>query len=371
MPAVQARISPTPLVSICVPTYNGTQHLRECLDSALGQTFHDFELVIVDDGSVDETATIAREYAQRDPRVRLYLNGRNLGLVENWNRCVALAQGQWIKFLFQDDYLEPTCLDRMLEACQPGVLLTVCRRTYLFQPETPDHMKRMYERHLSTDSLRQHFADCRVITPEVFAKHMLRYPTTNCIGEPTATLFHRSAFERFGGFLHDIVVLCDWEYAARIAVQTGLSYVDESLATFRVHSKSATQTNFARNRYRVEVLDLVSAHHELAYAPLYEPVRRAASRHQPTVDLRFRLTESAQRARRLARRYARDPLRPDPRAPAEWADAVRRYPRLATIPPGYRAAKVAVALRRARWTVLRQFERAAGFLGVSASVGPS
>lgn len=371
MSALQARISPAPLVTICVPTYNGARHLRECLDSALGQTFHDFELVIVDDGSSDETTTIAQEYVERDSRVHLSVNDQHLGLVPNWSRCVALARGRWIKFLFQDDYLEPTCLDRMLEACKPGVLLAVCRRTYLFHPETPDHIKAMYKQFISTHSLRQHFGDRGMITPEVFAEHMLRHPTVNCIGEPTAMLFHRSAFERFGEFHRDIAVMCDWEYAARIAVQAGLVYVDEPLATFRVHSQSATQTSFARTRYRVEVLDSLIVHHELAYAPLYEPVRRAARQQEPPVDLMFRLTEWAQWARKEAQRYARDPLQPDTRAPREWADAVRRYPRLAAIPPGYRAAKVAATLRRARWAVLKQIEKAANFLGASTPIGLS
>src|SRR6266498_4705624 len=105
-----------PKVSICIPTYNGAAYLADCLDSALAQTYREFELLLVDDGSTDDTVKIAEDYERRDSRIRLVSKGKNLGLVQNWNRCVKLAQGDWIKFLFQDDLLDSSCLTRMLEA---------------------------------------------------------------------------------------------------------------------------------------------------------------------------------------------------------------------------------------------------------------
>ena len=92
-------VSPNPLVSVCVPTYNGARFLRQCLDSALAQSWRDLEILVVDDGSTDESVAIARDYARRDDRVRVAVNAANLGLVENWNRCVALARGRWINFI--------------------------------------------------------------------------------------------------------------------------------------------------------------------------------------------------------------------------------------------------------------------------------
>src|SRR6185295_8963738 len=105
-----------PSVSICIPLYNGAKHLNECLTSALAQTHTAFEVVLVDDGSIDDTVAIAERFANTDSRIRLCRNSKNLGLSANWRRCVELAQGEWIKFLFQDDFLTPDCLSRMLEA---------------------------------------------------------------------------------------------------------------------------------------------------------------------------------------------------------------------------------------------------------------
>ena len=107
------------IVSVCIPTYNGSLFLRECLDSVLNQTFQDIEVVVVDDVSTDDTVSIVEEYMRSDKRVRLFVNKKNLGLVQNWNRCVDLAKGEWVKFVFQDDIIMPSCISRMLEVSRP------------------------------------------------------------------------------------------------------------------------------------------------------------------------------------------------------------------------------------------------------------
>lgn len=363
--------SPNPLVSVCVPTYNGARFLQQCLDSALGQSWRDLEVLVVDDGSGDESVAIARDYARRDPRVRVHVNPQNLGLVENWNRCVTLARGRWIKFLFQDDYLEPTCLSRMLEAASDDTALVAVRRDIVFEPGTPASVRRMYEPFAGWASLRGFFGPGPRIGADAFAAQVVRRPRLNFIGEPTAMMIHRSAFERFGAFNHDFAVLADWEYAARLAIHTGLAYVDETLAAFRVHASSASQTRGASRRFRVWVLDGLIMEHELANAPLFEPARRAAAGLHPPVDLHFRLVEAAREARRLARGYAADRQRPDPRAIADWEDAVRRYPLLTAVPRGYRAARLAVSVRRARWAVLRRIERVALLARGAVTARPS
>ena len=134
----------TATVSIRVPTYNGSQYLGPCLDSALAQTCADFELVVVDNGSTDATPDIVRRYAETDARIRVWWAERNLGLVANWNRCVELARGEWVKFLCQDDLLEPSCLDEMLRASRSGVDLVVARRGLLFEDGTPATIREKY-----------------------------------------------------------------------------------------------------------------------------------------------------------------------------------------------------------------------------------
>ena len=328
----------SPLVTICIPTYNGSEFLHECLDSALRQTHPDFEIVVVDDASTDETATIVADYARRDPRIRPYRNAVNLGLSKNRNHCIDLARGEWIKFLFQDDYLEPACLQRMLEARGDDVLLVVCRRHIVFEPETPDAVRAAYERHLREHSLRRHFPGRSFISAEAFAAHMLRYPTINCIGEPTATLVHRSAFQRFGRYHEDIIQMADWEFSARIAVNAGLRYVDDALATFRVHGRSVSANNRTRRAFRVTAIDGLVVCHDLVYGPAYAAVRSAAKLCTPPVNLRHHLLDAARRARERA--YAEAVGSETSPAVLEWKAAVRRYPRLVRLSPGYVLSKL-------------------------------
>jgi GT2 family glycosyltransferase len=362
---------PTPLVSVCVPTYNGARFLHQCLDSALRQSWRDLEVLVVDDGSSDETLAIARDYARRDERVRVQVNPHNLGLADNWNRCVALARGRWIKFLFQDDYLEPACVSRMLEAATGDTALVAVRRDIVFEPGIPASVRRTYEPFTTRASLSGFFGHAARIRAAEFAAHLVRRPRLNCIGEPTALLIRRSAFDRFGAFNRDFAVLTDWEFAARVAIHTGLAYVDDTLAAFRVHAWSASQTRGASRRFRVWVLDGLIMEHELANAPLYEPARQAAARLRPPVDLHFRLAQAARQARRMARRYAADRDRPDPRALADWAETIRRYPLLTAVPRGYRTTRLAVALRHARWAVRGRIERATLLLRGAAPARPS
>ncbi len=99
-----------PTVSICIPTYNRVALLQEAMDSVLGQTFQDFELIISDNASTDDTPSLLRSYT--DPRIRYTRNARNLGAYRNYERCFALATGKYVGFLPDDDVMLPENLAR-------------------------------------------------------------------------------------------------------------------------------------------------------------------------------------------------------------------------------------------------------------------
>lgn len=104
-----------PLVSVCIPTFNQERFLQETLESVIKQSYTDFEVLVIDDCSTDRTGEIAQAYATQDPRFRFLANSANLGMVLNWNRCLEMAQGTYVKFLFGDDLLiSPDTLGRMV-----------------------------------------------------------------------------------------------------------------------------------------------------------------------------------------------------------------------------------------------------------------
>jgi glycosyltransferase involved in cell wall biosynthesis len=115
----------SPRVTIGVPVLNGEAHLATALESLLGQTFGDFELIISDNHSTDATETICRDYASRDRRIRFYRNDRNLGASSNFNRVFALARGRYFKWASANDVHAPEYLARCVEVLdrRPEVVL--------------------------------------------------------------------------------------------------------------------------------------------------------------------------------------------------------------------------------------------------------
>lgn len=113
-------------VSIIIPVYNVEKYIRECLDSILAQTFQDFEIICVDDGSTDKSLEILQEYKRKDDRL-VILQQRHAGAGAARNQGLKLAEGKYIQFLDSDDYFEPTLLEELYtRAEQFGSDLTVC-----------------------------------------------------------------------------------------------------------------------------------------------------------------------------------------------------------------------------------------------------
>ena len=102
----------TPKVSVCIPTYRGGGTIGAAIESVLAQSLADFELIVIDDGSPDDTGAIVERFA--DPRLVYRRNERNLGPQGNWNRCLEVAKGEYFKLLPHDDLLHPRCLERQV-----------------------------------------------------------------------------------------------------------------------------------------------------------------------------------------------------------------------------------------------------------------
>lgn len=115
----------TPRVTIGLPVYNGRNYLAQTMESLLAQTYTDFEIVISDNASTDETEAICREFAARDDRVRYFRNEENIGASANYNRAFELGRGIYFKWAAHDDLLAPTYLERCVEVLDqnPDVVL--------------------------------------------------------------------------------------------------------------------------------------------------------------------------------------------------------------------------------------------------------
>ena len=105
-------MSGDPLVSVCIPAYNCEKYVSACIESVLSQTFHNIEIIVIDDCSTD--ATWERLQAYSDHRLSLSRNTQNLGAEKNWNACLEQASGEYIQFLPSDDMLYPEAIAKRL-----------------------------------------------------------------------------------------------------------------------------------------------------------------------------------------------------------------------------------------------------------------
>lgn len=104
----------TPLFSIIIPVYNSAKTIRECLESIITQSFPDFEVIIVNDGSTDETTEIVKSFSENDPRIKLY-SFPNSGVSETRRRGISLATGEYILQVDSDDTINSELLDRLAQ----------------------------------------------------------------------------------------------------------------------------------------------------------------------------------------------------------------------------------------------------------------
>lgn len=212
-----------PLVTIAIPVFRGARYIRMAIDSVLAQTFKDFELLIVDNCSDDETVSIVFSYS--DPRIVLIRNKENIGAVLNWNKCLTLAKGRYIKILPHDDVLEPTCLEEQVKVLNDDlkerIALVFCARRIIDADG-----KQVIARRL--------FGISRgVIVSQELIRKCIRYGT-NFIGEPGAVLFRLRDAKEVGWFNGQIPYVIDLDYWIRLLSKGDGYFIDKFLCSFRV-----------------------------------------------------------------------------------------------------------------------------------------
>ncbi|HYT65936.1 MAG TPA: glycosyltransferase [Vicinamibacterales bacterium] len=215
--------SALPTVSVCIPTYRGALHLRASIDSVLAQTFGDFEVLIIDDNSPDDTFEIAAAYG--DSRVRCLRNPRNLGPEGNWNRCLDEATGRYVKLLPQDDVLAPGCLQRQVEVLEGDrrqeIALVFCARTIIDGRGRQVLSRRTFGRE-----------DRRITGATLFRRCLWR--GTNVIGEPGGVLFRRALARAVGPFDASYPYVVDLDFWLRLLAHGDGYYIAVPLVSFRI-----------------------------------------------------------------------------------------------------------------------------------------
>ncbi len=169
-----------PRVSICIPAYNHGPFIEAAIQSALAQSWSDLEIVVSDNRSTDNTRELVLAIAAVDARVRYEPTSEHIGMAENFNRCVALARGEYIKFVCSDDMLEPGSVEELVRALEKeGAVLAAGARRFVDEAGMETGTARFAAQNWSgkgQDAAKRCFY------------------LGNLIGEPTAVLFRKADF---------------------------------------------------------------------------------------------------------------------------------------------------------------------------------
>lgn len=214
-----------PLVSVCIPAYNNAEYIMDTINSILKQTYENLELVIVDDNSTDDTYEVLKRI--RDERVKVYHNEKNLGMSGNWNRCLSLCTGEYMKLVGADDMLAETSLEKEVQALMdnPSAVLAESDTKLV---DLNGKGKGFYKRYGRTG-----LVDGKKICRRGFFNK-------DYFGAPQANTFRRSVLEKVKGFDPDFTYILDYDFFVSVACQGDVYIIHEPLNLFRVRKDSNT-----------------------------------------------------------------------------------------------------------------------------------
>ncbi len=244
-----------PKVSVCIPTYNYSRYLPETIESVLNQSYGDYELLVVDDCSTDNSRQVIDKYANKDKRIIIHVNPNNIGMVKNWNLCLKFARGEYIKFLFGDDTLSSDkTLGKMvfeLDRNEETALISTARNII-------DEKSRIL-------NIASKYKNSRGITGTDIIRDCL-VEQKNKIGEPSSVMFRKKHAAR--GFNESYQQIVDLEMWFHILEQGKFTYIDEPLVSFRTHPFQQTTINLKRTDLCRESFQLLQDYAKKPYLDL-------------------------------------------------------------------------------------------------------
>lgn len=236
-----------PLVSICIPAYNSERYILRTVRAALAQTYRNIEVVVVDDCSSDGTLRQLQEIA--DTRLRVLENETNLGMADNWNRCVRACRGEYIKLIPADDLLYPECVQKSVRLLQrhPDIRLVVTGTDLI---DNEDQKIGAYA-HWPVQGV---FSGRRIAKASVMLN--------NFYGNPVCAMFRRRDFEKTGGFDREIPYILDFDLWIGLSALGNVAVISERLNAFRVRKDSNTGILIGSygNAYTAEHIRLLDKH---------------------------------------------------------------------------------------------------------------
>ena len=209
-----------PLVSVLMTAYNRQEYIAESIESVLGSTYTDFELIVLDDCSEDATVLIAQKYEAIDNRVKVYVNSKNLTQFKNRNKAAELARGKYIKYFDSDDVMFRD-------------LLQITIKAMLTFPEAASGIECTWKM-ISPAELPVKFT-----SREAYVNHFFKGNDFLFFG-PSSSIFKKSAFDECGGFNVEVGILADTLLMLQLAAKYPVVGYQPNLFYWRRHDTQVT-----------------------------------------------------------------------------------------------------------------------------------
>ena len=205
-----------PAISVIMTAYNTEKYIKEAIESILNQTFKDFEFIIVDDGSTDNTRLIIEEYAKKDRRIKILYNKKNLGIVKSLNKAIAIAKGKYIARMDSDDVSKLNRLEKQFVFMESNPKVGVCGTNFILINEKG--------KIIGWKSF-----------PETNEKCKKAFFFRNPFGHYTV-MIRKECFDIFGYYNNDFLYAEDLELWMRFGQKYKLYNLQKYLVYYRVHA---------------------------------------------------------------------------------------------------------------------------------------
>lgn len=218
-------------VTVAIPTFNRSKYIAESVRSVLNQSFSDFELLIVDNASIDNTHDVISNF--EDSRIRYIRNNNNIGMMENWNKCIENALGDYLLILGDDDILQPEFLEHsavMLDTF-PSVGFTFC------------HCNKVNDRGEIIQLWGYNFPPAGYIKGVDYLMLTIKYGCN--LTNSSSVLIRKSVFKTIGLFKQEYGYnTFDFNMWLRIARRFDLYFIDKRLVNYRIHPEQITELHW-------------------------------------------------------------------------------------------------------------------------------
>lgn len=220
-------------VTIAIPTYNRSNFISESIFSVISQTFKDFEILIIDNNSTDNTRMIIKSF--KDERIRYIKNRTNIGMMNNWNKCITMARGKYVMILGDDDILLPNFIEESLNIFSKHKNLGF----------TFSHINKVDENGKTLTKWGYKFFKNGLIHGENYIKTTIN--NLCCMTNSSSVLINKKVFEKVGYFESPFARnTFDLNMWIKIANRFNVYFIEKILSNYRIHKNQISEIHWRR-----------------------------------------------------------------------------------------------------------------------------